>query len=337
MRITIVESDNAEKKYLEEKLKKNKSAKLRFISGELNKESLSKIKDTEALILFVNSRVDSTVLEALPKLKFVATKSTGFDHIDVKSCKERGIKVSNVPFYGENTVAEHAFGLILCLSQKLYEGIERTRKDNFSLDGLEGFDLKDKTLGVIGAGHIGQHVIRMALGFQMKVIAYSPKKYQDSKIAKKIGFRYVSLDNLLENSDVITVHAPLTAETKHMINMKNIRKIKRGSYLVNTARGAIIDTQALKYALDRGILGGAALDVLEGEEDIREESELLKKDLEGDRLKDFLTNHLLLKKENVLVTPHSAFYSREAVNRIRDETVENIKAFLKGKVKNKVN
>jgi D-lactate dehydrogenase len=260
--------------------------------------------------------------------------STGFDHIDIEECKRRKIKVSNVPFYGENTVAEHAFGLILTLSRKIHQAIERTKRDDFSVDGLMGFDLKGKTLGVIGPGHIGQNVIRMAKGFEMNVIAFSP--FKDMKIARKLGFKYVSLNRLLKSSDIITIHAPLVPGTKHLINMKNVKMIKKGAYLVNTARGGIVETEALKYALDRKILAGAALDVLEGEQDIKEEKELIHKKMTEQEWQTLIRNHLIVKDKNVVVTPHSAFYSKEAVERIVDTTLENIKGFLKGKNVNSV-
>ena len=229
-----------------------------------------------------------------------------------------------MPFYGENTVAEHTIGLILSLSKKIPQSVSRAKEDNFNIRGLEGFDVKNKTLGVIGAGHIGQHVIKIAKAMDMKIIVYT--KTQDKKLSKKLGFSYVSLDNLLKKSDVITIHCPLNKGTRHMINMNNIKKIKRGAYLVNTARGEIIDTKALIYALDTNILKGAALDVLEGEEDLKEEREFLRGRLHMENMKIFLRNHLLLKDKDVIITPHIAFYTREALQRILDTTINNIKS-----------
>ncbi len=237
MKIAFFEADAREEKYFRDNLKLGGKHKMVFYRKELDEVGnggIGKIKDAEILIVFIHSPVNKEFLGEMPKLKYIATMSTGFDHIDMTECKYRGIEVSNVPFYGENTVAEHAFGLILTLSRKLYWAIERTKRDDFSLKGLEGFDLKGRTLGVIGAGHIGQHVIRMAHGFDMNVIAYSHKV--DKKLGGKMGFRFVSLNELLKKSDVITLHAPLNEQTKHMINMKNIKLLKHGAYLINTAR-----------------------------------------------------------------------------------------------------
>ncbi len=336
MKIAFFEADAREEKYFRENLKLSGKHKAVYFKGELNERNVEKVKDVDVLVVFIHSSVNKEILKKMPKLKYITTMSTGFDHIDIAECKYLGIKISNVPFYGENTVAEHAFGLILTLSRKLYWAIERTKRDDFSLSGLEGFDLKGRTLGVIGPGHIGQHVIRMARGFEMKVLAYSP--FVDKKLEKKLGFTYVSLNELLKKSDIITLHAPLNGDTRHMINMSNIKLIKRDAFLINTARGGLIETGALKYALDNGILAGAALDVLEGEDTIAEEAQLLKngKKINEEEWKTFIRNHLLLKDKNVVVTPHNAFYSREAVCRILDTTIDNISAFLKGKVKNRV-
>lgn len=331
MKTAVFEIEKWEEEYLKEKLGK---AEGKFFKEELNEKNADKVKDCEALCVFIYSKIDKKILDELPKLKYICTRSTGFNHIDIKECKKRGIKVSNVPFYGENTVAEHTFGLILTLSRKLDRAIERTKKDDFSIHGLMGFDLKGKTLGVIGPGHIGQHVIRMAHGFEMNCIAYSPQK--DMKIAREFKFNYVSLNELLKKSDIITIHCPLNDFTRHLINMGNVKEIKKGAYLVNTARGEIVETSALKYALDKNILAGAGLDVLEGEEDVKDEIQLLKKRVDEKEWELFLENHLLLKDKDVVVTPHSAFYSKEALCRILDTSVENLNSFKKKKIKNEV-
>jgi D-lactate dehydrogenase len=332
MKIAFFELKKWEQDYIKEKLKGHK---LIFYERKLSKRDLQNIKDVNVLAVFIYSELKKDILEKLPKLKLTTTMSTGYDHIDLETCKKRNIRVCNVPYYGENTVAEHTFGLILSLSKKLPQAIERTKQDDFTLKGLMGFDLKGKTLGVIGPGHIGQHVIKIAKGFDMKVIAYG--RHPDKKLAKKLGFKYVSFNYLLKNSDIITIHVPLTKGTYHMINMDNIKLIKKGAYIVNTARGPIIDTTALIYGLDHGILAGAALDVLEGECDIQEERQLLHKDfLKKCDWQTLIENHVLLKEKNVIVTPHSAFYTKEALQRILDTTVKNIKSFMKGRVMNKV-
>jgi len=261
--------------------------------------------------------------------------STGFDHIDLKTAKAKNIKVSNVPFYGENTVAEHTLALILALSRRLPDSIERVKKFDFNLDNLRGFDLEGKTLGLIGLGHIGSHVAQMAKGFGLKIIAFDPKK--DLKLAKKLDFKYVALDNLLKTSDIISLHAPYNKKTHHLINKNNINQIKKGAYLVNTARGGLIETDSLITALNKGIIAGAGLDVLEEECFIKEEKELLAKPFQKKcNLKTVLQGHVLIQDPRVLVTPHNAFNSHEALQRILDTTVENIQGFLRGKPKNLV-
>ncbi|MBI3034501.1 hydroxyacid dehydrogenase, partial [Candidatus Woesearchaeota archaeon] len=250
-------------------------------------------------------------------------------------CKKRNITVCNVPFYGENTVAEHTFALILALSRKIIEGAERTRKGDFSLDGLRGFDLKGKTIGIVGMGSIGQHVARMAKGFEMNILAFDLRK--DSKLAKSLGFRYVDFEYLLKNSSIITLHCPYSKATHHLINKSNIGKIKKGGILINTARGALIETEALVNALSRGIISSAGLDVLEEECAIKEEKQLLSKRFAQEcDLRTVLENHILQRMENVVITPHNAFNSTEALLRILDTTIENIKAYSRKKPVNVV-
>ena len=237
----------------EEYIRKALTDQSLFISRDkLIKENLNLAKDAEILSTFIFSTLSKEILSKLPKLKYIATLSTGFDHIDTKFCKEKGIIVSNVPSYGEHTVAEHTFALILALSRKLIPSIERTKRGDFSLEGLRGFSLFGKTLGVIGAGHIGKRVIEIAKCFGMKVLVFT--KHQKSS---------VSLEQLLSSSDVITIHVPYNSDTHHLINMKNIKLFKKGSMLINTSRGGIVETQAILEGLDRGILSGAGLALLE--------------------------------------------------------------------------
>jgi D-lactate dehydrogenase len=304
------------------------------LPGVLEDNNLAKIADAEIVSPFIYSKLTAERLANLPKLKMITTRSTGFDHIDMAECARRGIMVCNVPFYGENTVAEHTFALILALSRKVHEAFVRVRAGNFSLEGLRGFDLKDKTIGVVGAGRIGLHVIRIARGFGMKVLAFDVK--QDNFLAEVLGFEYAELDNLLGRSDIITLHAPYNRHTHHLINRDNIHKIKRGAILINTARGGLVNTDALLKALDDGILAGAGLDVLEGEESIYEESALLGDATNPEKLRTAIQNHVILKKSNVVFTPHNAFNSQEALERILNTTAENITAFAAGAAKNVV-
>ena len=291
--------------------------------------------DAEVLSVFVHSQVTREVLEQMPGLRLVAARSTGYDNIDLLACNERHIPVSNVPRYGENTVAEHTFGLILSLSRKIHKAYQRTIAGDFSLEGLEGFDIKGKTLGVVGAGSIGLHVIRTAKGFGMNVIAYDTRP--NPLIAEVLGFEYVPLDYLLSHADIISLHAPYTPATHHLINEESIKLIKHGALLINTARGGLVDTVALLEALDAGILSGAGLDVLEGEEFMEEEARLLRSPEADEKLRMVIRQHILLRRPDVVITPHIAFYSREAEERILQTTVENIQNFLAGHPSNVVN
>lgn len=335
MNVTFLELEKWEEKYLQDKLGDIKNLSLNFFSKPLNSKILKKIKKTNILAVFIYSPVDKSVLEQLPNLKFITTMSTGFDHIDLKSCQKKNIKVSNVPFYGENTVAEHTFALILALSRQIPESIEKTKKYDFTLEGLRGFDLEGKTLGIVGLGHIGEHVARMAKGFEMKVIASDPR--QDRVLARKLAVKYVSLNYLLSHSDIISLHAPHNKKTHHLLNKNNIKLIKKGAYLINTARGGLVETGALITALKKRILAGAGLDVLEEECFIKEEKELLAKPFKKKcDLKTVLQDHILIQDPRVLVTPHNAFNSEQALCRILDTTVDNIKAHLKGRPMNLV-
>ena len=324
--IAFFDIEDWEKRYLENQLKEFGS--LKFLSEKISAENINQIKDFEIISIFTDSQIDKIILDQLPNLKMIATRSTGFDHIDLKETKRRGIVVCNVPKYGENTVAEHTFGLILNLSRQIYKSIQSVKERGFIPGGLRGFDLKGKTLGIVGMGHIGQHVARIAQGFEMNVLAFDVK--QDKKLAKKLNFKYVTLQDLLKSSDVITLHVPLNEKTHHMVNSSNINLIKRGAYLINTARGGIIETSALVKALEDGTLSGAGLDVLEEECDIKEERELLTSGFAAKYdVKTMLENHILMEQDNVIITPHNAFNSKEALERILETTVENIKAFLK--------
>ncbi len=323
MKIAFFEIENWEKDFIKKELKNHK---LVFFNDQITKSKAKKIKDFDVIAIFIYSNITKEILNLLPKLKLIATMSTGIDHIDINECNKRKIKVKNVPFYGENTVAEHTFGLILALSRKICESHDRTRKDDFSLTGLEGFDLKDKTIGIIGVGHIGSHVARIAKGFEMRILGVSHDR--DQRLIKETGIKYTNLNNLLKNSDIVTLHVPYTKETYHMINKKNIKLFKKGSLLINTARGGLADTEAILYGLKNNILSGVGLDVLEEECFIKEEKQLLTKHfLKECNLKTLLENHMLLNQKNVIITPHSAFYSKEALLRIIQTTIQNIKGF----------
>jgi len=326
-KIAFFEIESWEIDYLKSQLK---GFDLIFFEDKLSLENLNKIKDVNILSPFIYSTIDKKVINFLKSLKYIATRSTGFDHIDLKTCQKKNILVSNVPSYGENTVAEHTFALILALSRKICSSWERTKLGDFSLDGLRGFDLKGKVLGVVGVGNIGRHIIRIAKGFEMSVLAFDVRK--DQKLAQRLGFKYVSLNYLFKNADIITLHVPYNKKTHHLINLKKLKLFKKGCYLINTARGGICDTTALLEGLKQGIFAGLGLDVLEEECFIKEEKELLssvfKKTYD---LKTVLEDHILINQPNVIITPHNAFNSREALMRILDTTIENIKSFIRNK------
>lgn len=305
-----------------------------FVREPLTDATLAKARGAAIVSVFIYSKLNRAVLGRLNSLRLIATRSTGFDHIDVGACKRRRVLVSNVPTYGENTVAEHTVALILALSRNVHKAYVRTIKGDFSLRGLQGFDLKGKTIGVVGAGRIGLHVIKMAKGFGMEALAYDI--HQDAFLSEVMDFRYVSLQELLRRSDIVSLHLPYSATTRHLINRERLRLMKRGALLINTARGGLIDTDALVWALDEGILAGVGLDVLEGEELVKEERQLLEADFPKDRLITVLKNHILLHRDNVVITPHIGFDSREALQRILETTVTNITGFLNGAPQNLV-
>lgn len=283
----------------------------------------------ETLCIFIDSHIGNAELERFPALKLIATRSTGFDHIDLAAAKERGVAIVTVPFYGENTVAEFTFALLLALSRRIPEGQHRVRDEKFSPQGLRGFDLGGKTIGVIGCGHIGMHVIKMANGFGMKVIGFEVNP--DPAVAAANNFTFVSMSELLSTADIVTIHVPYNPHTHHLINKENVGTIKKGAYLINTARGAIVETEALVSALQSGTLAGAGLDVLEEEGDMADEMALLSAPHPNeDALKVMLENHYLINHPRVIVTPHMAFNTAEAVTRIIDTTVDNIQKFAAG-------
>lgn len=307
-----------------------------FIDGILSEDKLPAENDTEIISVFVNSVINDKVLAHFPKLKLICTRSTGYDHINIELCKSRGVVVATVPRYGEETVAEYTFALMLTLSRKIFESYDRIKETgSFDLTGMRGFDLNGKTLGVIGTGKIGKNVIEIAKGFNMKVVAYD--KFPDEAYRQKMGYEYLTLDEVLAQSDIITLHVPFLPENEHMINAESIAKMKKGIYLINTARGALVETDALLKALQSGHVAGAGLDVLEEEGVIKDELNFLTGSRQDNHnLKTVLENHVLVDMPNVVVTPHNAFNTWEALKRILDTTLENIKAFSSGTPQNVV-
>lgn len=304
-----------------------------FVEEPLTEKSASLAKDSDIVAFFIYSKITHAILDKMPKVKLVCTMSTGFDHIDVALCKQRGITACNVPAYGENTVAEHALALLLSISRNILPAVERTRKGDFTLNGLRGFDLKDKTLGILGTGRIGRHMAHYCEALGMQVIAWD--KFPNADLAKECGFSYVTLDELFEKSDVISIHLPETKETHHLINVENVGKIKKGCVLINTARGGIVETEAILTGLKNGNFAACGLDVLEEECAIIEEPMLLHETFQKTcDMKTLLEEHMLIEHPRVIVTPHNAFNSTEALMRILDTTIDNVNAFDSGTPKN---
>ncbi len=333
MKIAFFETEDWEKELIKKYLKKHD---LMFFDRHFEEKDAAKLQDVDIIAVFIYSKMPKIAINNLPNLKMIAAMSTGYDNIDVDYCHKKGILVANVPAYGENTVAEHTFALILALSRKLFPSIKRTHEHHIfeTDDGLRGFDLKNKTIGIIGLGRIGKHVARIARGFEMKILACT--RHPDRKLAKELGIGIVSMDNLLKNSDIISLHVPYLKETHHLIDKNAVSKMKQGVILVNTARGGIIDTDALVKGLETGKISGAALDVLEGENEIKEEKQLLRRK-HRESSKVVLEDHLLMKMNNVIITPHNAFNSKEALARIISTTIENIQQFIRKKnIKNNV-
>lgn len=276
---------------------------------------------------FIYSKMDKRILEKLPNLKLVATRSTGMDHIDCKTCVERKVKVVNVPVYGSNTVAEYAMALLLAITKKIVVAHQSVENGEFSPEGLTGVDLVGKTLGVVGVGKIGQNVVRMAKGFGMNILGV--EHFPDEQFAKELGFKYVDLETCLRESDFVTLHVPSIPETFHLINKKNIKLMKPGSYLVNTCRGPVVEVEALVWALNNKTLAGAGIDVFEEEDQVENVSIVSSKKMTNEELKEIVSFHMLRDRDDVVFTPHNAFNTKEAIERIVKTTVDNIDLFIK--------
>lgn len=326
MKIVVFETEEWEKETFQQL---EEEVDLLMLEDKLTEENASEYHDADIISTFIYSTLSAAVLNQFDDLRLIATRSTGYDHIALDCCEDQDITVCNVPEYGDNTVAEHVFGLLLAISHNLVEAVDRTRRGDFSLRGLRGFDLRGKTLGVIGTGSIGQHVIKIAHGFEMRVVAYDVVENDD--LAEELDFQYLSMENLLAESEVITLHVPSNPQTHHLISDREFNQMKEGAVIINTARGGVLDIEALSRALADGTVAAAGLDVLPEEPTIREESELLHSFYrEQHNLRTLLAGHVLLRLRRVIITPHSAFYTREAIQRIIDTTVMNIRAFLQG-------
>lgn len=294
----------------------NGSMNFRFFENKLNPDTVSMAAGCDAVCAFVNDNINKYVIEKLDTLgvKFIALRCAGYNNVDLKSAKGK-VQIARVPAYSPYAVAEHAIGMVLTLNRKLHRAYIRTRDHNFSLEGLTGFDLKDKTVGVIGTGKIGQCFADICNGFGMEILGFDP--YENKDFCGK----YMSLDELFEKSDIISLHCPLTKENRHLINAKSIEKMKSGVFIINTSRGDLIDTQALIAGLKEGKVGAAGLDVYE------EETSLFFEDYSEEIIHDDVLS-TIISMPNVLVTSHQAFLTREALDAIAKTTIKNLEDFF---------
>ena len=291
-----------------------------FFEAKLTPETASLAQGFPCICCFVSDQLDIKTLPLLAKqnVQLIALRSAGYNHVDLTETKRLRMSVVRVPAYSPNAVAEHATALLLSLVRHIPKAYNRVRDLDFSLEGLMGFDLSGKTIGIIGTGKIGVVFAKIMKGFDCRVLAYDPKPNAELKANSAV--KYVSLPELFQNSDVISLHLPLTPETKYMINSETLTQMKQGVYLINTGRGALIDTHALIAGLKTGHIGAAGLDVYEEEEGI------FYQNLSDQVLKDDVLARLLTFP-NVLVTSHQAFFTREALSNIARTTLQNISDF----------
>lgn len=295
------------------------SHEIRFIEAHLDASTAALTADADAVCPFVNDRVDAAVLPVLARqgVRLIALRGAGFNNVDLRAATEAGLTVARVPAYSPRAIAEHTLALILSLNRKTYRSHARVREGNFSLDGLLGFDLHGKAIGIVGVGRIGLVFAGIMSGFGCDIMAYDPAPSDE---LKKLGGRYVELDELLRSADIISLHCPLTPETHHLIDEAAVKRMKRGVMLVNTSRGAVLETKAVIRGLKDGTIGYLGLDVYE------EEGDLFFEDLSGQILQDDVFARLLTFP-NVLITAHQGFFTAEAMRAIAETTIGNVSAF----------
>ncbi len=292
----------------------------KFYPSRLSPDTVQLAKGFDGICTFTNDDLSGDVINVLNDLDihFAALRCSGYNNVDLKAAYEK-IHVLHVPSYSPAAIAEHALTLIMSLNRKTHRAYYRTRDRNFSINGLMGFNLEGKTIGVVGAGSIGRNFIKILSGFGVNIITYDVKP--DEKLAKELNFKYVSLDELFARSDIISLHCPLTPENVHMINEKSLSKMKDGVVIINTGRGKLIDTVALINALKSGKISSAGLDVYE------EETDYFFEDFSNSVIDDDVLARLLTFP-NVLVTSHQGFFTREALDNIAHTTCDNIKAYF---------
>ncbi len=333
MRVVLFEAEDWEKTACTRLMRHHN---VRCTTVPLNIATVDDFKDAEVVSPFVASRLDAGIIDRLPQLQLIATRSAGYDHIDLAACRERGVAIANVPDYGDATVAEHAFALLLALARNIVESVALTRRGGFSMAGVRGLELRDKVIAVIGTGRIGRRAIKIARGFGMRVVAFD--QVQDAAAATRLGFTYGALDEVLALADIVTLHVPSSPTTVGLIGEPQFAAMKDGAILINTARGNVVDTEALVRALASGKLRAAGLDVLPQEPLIREEAEIFRQGeaIDASDLKALVANHVLLRFPNVLVTPHNAYNTDAALARIMETTIANIEGFAAGRPVNLV-
>jgi D-lactate dehydrogenase len=295
-----------------------------FLEPRLVAETASLLTDAPAVCVFINDQLNEGVLReiAAQGVRLIAIRAAGFNNVDLKTAKELGMTVVRVPAYSPYAVAEHAVALILALNRKIYRAYNRVRDDNFSLEGLMGFDLHGSTVGIVGTGKIGQCFAQIMQGFGCKLLAYDP--YPNAECLK-IGVQYVELPALLSTSDIISLHCPLTPENHHLINADSLAHLKPGAMLINTSRGGLVDTNAVIKSIKTGRIGYLGIDVYE------EEEALFFQDLSDTIIQDD-TFQLLQAFPNVLITAHQAFFTRNALQSIAETTLANITDFAQGSI-----
>lgn len=315
MRIAVFNTKPYDRTFLEE-ANKQFEHELTYFEPRLTNETSSLARDFDAVCVFVNDVLDTEVQQRLADfgVKCIALRCAGFNNVDLSSAENLGIKVVRVPAYSPFAVAEHTVGLILALNRKIHRAFSRVREGNFSLDGLLGFDLHGRTVGIIGTGQIGEIVARIMKGFGCNLLGYD--KHQNEN-CEEHGLKYVSLDELLRESDIITLHCPLIPETRYLINSERIDQMKKGVMIINTSRGAVIDTKAVIEGLKSRKIGSLGLDVYE------EEGDYFFEDLSLQVLADDVLARLLTFP-NVLVTGHQAFFTKEAMQAIAETTLSNL-------------
>lgn len=297
---------------------------IHYFGDRLNEESVRLSKGMDVICIFVDDTCDSRVMEKLHDngVKLIALRCAGFNNVDLQAAEEYHIPVVRVPAYSPHAVAEYAVTLMLCLNRKVYRSTNRTREWNFKLDGLMGFDMYGKTVGIVGLGRIARCVAQILHGFGMKLLSYDP--YADKEFAKKYDVELVNLDELYRRSDIITLHVPLTSQTRYMINSVSIDKMKPGVMIINTGRGKLISSGALIEGLRSRKISCAGLDVYE------DEQKYFYEDLSDSIISDDKLS-ILLTMPNVIVTSHQAFFTREALSNIAQTTLQNIRDFEEGK------